>query len=321
MEIPDQELIAEPLSVAEARSWFETNSSPILSMSEGLGQVSMKSDNNGKGPKRLLQPDWTHAFTSTRGHLETVETHLRANLFQGRGNAASKAKMQETGNFGYMVPLSRLVVLRDRKKNTTESFIMTMTGDVDYIESKNYQLWTNTYFQKDHNFSGTVRYHNLEGNFVNGWQMENGKVTGKFIQLEAMPMTPGETCTVHWESVFTLEQCWTDLQVGEIDDPELYSWEATNCNVDSIEHNYLGTTCHLTIEDTRTYVNPWIIPGGGGDPVPPVDKFAKTGLATTMDEQIGDSCTTAIMGYINEEFCGGGRDQHYYSDFLPRSSR
>jgi hypothetical protein len=68
-----------------------------------------------------------------------------------------------------------------RYKNTGEivSFIMTIVGDKEYLEKKEFKLWDNDYTIRDDDFSGLVLYHSLEGKFVNGWRYTNGKVTHK----------------------------------------------------------------------------------------------------------------------------------------------
>jgi len=57
------------------------------------------------------------------------------------------------------------------------SFLMTIVGDKKYLETKQFEMWDNTYLTKDKNFSGLVLFHSTEGAFVNGWRYTNGKAT------------------------------------------------------------------------------------------------------------------------------------------------
>lgn len=91
----------------------------------------------------------------------------------------SRGKWKETDNKDYLISLSRLVIIKDKKENTINSYIMTMVAETSYLESKNFQLWSNTYLKKDKDFAGYVFFKTLTGEFVNGWRMKKGKVIAK----------------------------------------------------------------------------------------------------------------------------------------------
>lgn len=68
------------------------------------------------------------------------------------------------------------------------SFLMTIVGDKEYLEKKEFKMWKNTYLKKDNDFNGFVLFHSLDGAYVNGWRFENGKSVATVTQLEYNPL-------------------------------------------------------------------------------------------------------------------------------------
>ena len=159
----------DALTIEEARNWFETNNSPILLLNNS-GSVNNKLSVSVQKPKKniILQNDWEHAFTSKKGHIEVVEVALKSDGRIGHASMSSINKWNSTKNQGYLISLSRLVVIKNKKENNIESYIMTMIGETSYLEKKNFQLYSNTYLKKDKDFSGMVFFHTVKGDFVNG---------------------------------------------------------------------------------------------------------------------------------------------------------
>lgn len=239
MLVACQEDLAQPdddsMNIEEARSWFEANNSPIIVMNPSeSGRTKPK-----KNEKPIaLQNDWKHAFKSKNDKVEVVEVAIKTNGRFGFASQNSKKKWKETGNRGYLTSLSRLVVIKHKKNKQIESYIMTMMGEANYLEKKNFQLWDNTYLKKDKDFAGMVFFHTLEGKFVNGFQMEKGKVTGKIkkkVSGEDLSLSFGRTatttCTTYY--VYTYyEQCTDWYTSGE---------------------NYIDTTCEYSSQWTDSY--------------------------------------------------------------------
>jgi len=75
--------------------------------------------------------------------------------------------------------LTRLVFLKSKDDGKIINFLMTIVGDNNYHHDKASQLSKNSYLSKEKNFSGYVFYHDLNGNFVNGWKYEKGSVVAK----------------------------------------------------------------------------------------------------------------------------------------------
>lgn len=296
------------MSIEEARSWFEANNSPIMVMNP--------SESGRAKPKKYkkpiaLQNDWKHAFKSKNGKVEVVEVAIQA---QGRFGFASQSswdKWKETGNAGYRTSLSRLVLIKYKKTGLMESYIITMVGETSYLEKKNFQLWSNTHLKKDKDFAGLVFFHTVTGEFVNGWKMEQGKVTGKLtwtIAKESLPLDISfgrtlESC--YTENVYALyEQCTDYYTLGELEDllngngdnPYGTDCEVTNELVDSLE------ICPTTEEEEP---NP--SGGSGSDPNPnPEPDPCKT---TKEDlKKVFTSATDANLTTIKDAINTHGKD-------------
>lgn len=309
------------MSIEEARTWFEVNYNPIMIMD---ADVSAR-----KGQKPIaLQNDWKHAFRSSNNKVEVVEVALRA---QGRFGFASKSSMEKwraTKKRGYTNSLSRLVVIKDKKSGKIRCYIMTMMGDTGYLEKKKFQLWSNTYLKKDKDYSGLIFFHTVWGNFVNGWQMKDGIVTGKITQDLSdedldINITNGRTADIcdYYPVYRVYEQCTDWYMVGEDAEGELWAnLYDTDCEY---MYEYVG---EMEICDVPDNPNPDADPGGGGgssgsgigDYVPQSgDVFCNTGLPSTMPTQLPNTCVTSTMEYINNHYCGGSKNQGFYDlDYL-----
>ncbi|GAA3564313.1 hypothetical protein [Snuella lapsa] len=318
----DQELFDDSTNasfgIEEARTWFEANNSPIILLS-GLGNENAKSSEEKKTDKPIVfQNDWEHAFTSKKGHLEVVEVALKSMGRIGHASMNSYNKWRETNNRDYFLSLSRLVIIKNKNDNSIESYIMTMVGETSYIEKKKFQQWNNTYLKKDNDYSGMVLFYTVMGDFVNGWELTNGKVTGKVTKGESKSSTVSKTASTAKSSsdcqtyygITTYEQCTDWYSIGETDDEYFQYYSGTTCETwDEITESF--TICAPETEDPDPYAG-----GGGGTSgsynPQSGDKLCKTGLKSTMSVQIPNTCVTSIMEYINNEFCGGSTNEGTY---------
>ncbi len=159
----------DSLSIDEAKSWFEANQPEFLVLKSG--GMSKKT--------KVIKPSWKGAYASKNREVEVVETHIMANGAFGFATKDAFSEWLATENLGYLTSLSRIVVMRYKDTGEIVSFIMTIVGDKEYLEKKEFKLWDNDYTMKDDDFSGLVLYHSLKGKFVNGWRYTNGEVTHK----------------------------------------------------------------------------------------------------------------------------------------------
>jgi len=159
----------DSLTVKDAKSWFGANQPEFL---------VLKSGDMSKNTK-VIKPSWKGAYASKNRKVEVVETHIMANGAFGFATKDAFSEWLATDNLGYLTSLSRIVVMRYKETREIVSFIMTIVGDKEYLEKKDFKLWDNDYTMKDDDFSGLVLYHSLKGKFVNGWRYTNGEVTHK----------------------------------------------------------------------------------------------------------------------------------------------
>lgn len=251
------EVNEDSLSIEEAKVWFEANHDPIMVLDTKKLELHSKSQ---KRKPIVFQNKWEHSFKSKKGNLHVVEVAMRSQGRFGMATREAMDKYKETGNRGYVTSLSRLVVVKDKKEKTTRSVIMTMFGDVDYLERKNFQLWSNTYLHKDNDFNGLVYFHSLDGKFMNAWRLKNGKVIGKVTEkIKGQGLSASQNCT--YEPVYIVyEQCTDWYNMGELDNPN-----GTTCDYwMEYSHDYID--CETTDTDIPPYIDPFDIPltGGGG---------------------------------------------------------
>lgn len=78
----------------------------------------------------------------------------------------------------YIRNTTRMVVIKDLQSGKVCSFFMIFVGTYDYLKrTKN--MGKNSYFQRESDFEGKVLFYSPKGGLINGWQYENGKITGR----------------------------------------------------------------------------------------------------------------------------------------------
>ncbi|MFV0592935.1 MAG: hypothetical protein ACK5M7_16265 [Draconibacterium sp.] len=292
--------------VEESKVWIDSRTGPVLEMTpDDLGIASL----SGKGNDTpiLFQYDWEHAFQEENENYSVVEVPLMTQGWYGMAVEETLEKYKETKNMGYMSSITRLILIKDKKKTNKdiEGYIMTIFGDVDYLEKKEFQLLKNTYLQKEDDFSGTVLFRTLSGRFVNGWQMRNGQVTKKISESKKqMNLTASTYCNTY--AVYTTYQQCTDwYNVGETSDATYVTYNGSSCNIWQ-EYSGSYTECETVHVNT----------GSGGSSSGPYvqggDTYCKSGLKSTMQTQVEAACVPAIMGYITNEYCDGDVNYGFY---------
>jgi hypothetical protein len=154
--------------IIEARRWYETNHQ---------GNIFFKIKSRG-GSSIEIKPDWEHAYVRSNKREKTVETEL---FMKGGINFAlpeNKQKFEETHDERYAWSHIRLVVKTNLGNGAKDAFLMSIIPSVEYLELTDFKAFdNNNYIVRDKQFTGRILYHNLEGEFVNGWVYQNGKIT------------------------------------------------------------------------------------------------------------------------------------------------
>jgi len=162
VELPDDEI-----TVAQAKAFVEM---------QKLDQFTLKSGSM-QNHKINIRADWSKAESSSNGQVSVVETQIQAQGLIGFITRDSHEAWKQTNNEAYLRSMSRLVVLKVKKTGEIYSFIMSIAADRDYSQKKNFKYGSNTYLKRDKDFSGGILFHNLTGDFVNGWIYCDGQIT------------------------------------------------------------------------------------------------------------------------------------------------
>jgi hypothetical protein len=297
--------------IIAAQNWYET----ICSSSGDLKHANFTKN------KMQVKPCWENAFYKKHAGFITVEVPLSTRGRFGYATQESELAYKETGDDRFIQSLTRMVVLTKEKGNTTIGFLMTIIPDKDYQVATDFHMFSSSYKKWGKGFSGLVLYHNLEGGFLNGWKLSEGKV----VKTVKQKTYADSDIQLKSENKSYELRCYdTFLLVWYQDCTEWYT-----------NGVYTNTTCgpgHLEMEPWYTIcdyfeVNGGNSGGGGGGGVTdsesepyspkPGDKFSKPNINSQMPTQIPNGCVPSIMEYINHELCGGNVNQGVYvMDYL-----
>jgi uncharacterized membrane protein YgcG len=119
--------------------------------------------------------EWEHSISKKNKEYETVETALTSEIVFCFTDEACLAKYNETQDARYMLSKTHLVVRKNTKIKETDGFLMTVVPDLAYLEATNFAPFEkNSYLGRDKKLSGYVFYHDMDGNFANGWRYKDG---------------------------------------------------------------------------------------------------------------------------------------------------
>ena len=135
---------SQPLSIQEARSWFDSHLANAPSAAPG-GRTAKK-------PAR--EPDWAYAYKQQVKDKEMVVVPLK--LEKGY-----RAK-------GY---LGKLLLFKDAQGNV-QTQVVKASGTKAFLEKNNYNV-------HGEGFSGIVRVEDWDGKLIDGEYYDNGKIVGR----------------------------------------------------------------------------------------------------------------------------------------------
>lgn len=232
----------------------------------------------------MASPDWKGAFAGKNDKVEVVETHIVTEGGFGFATESAYNQWKNTDNSGYITSVTRLVVMKYRKTGEMVSFLMTIVGDKEYLETKCFEMWDNTYLTKDKNFSGLVLFHSTQGDFVNGWRYTNGKVTHSvevnFDDGVGISLKSGHyECTTYvlWQVFGTCTYLGITGEYGLI-----------SCNED-ITYEYVGQVQQCTyVDDGGGGYNP---PSGGNNPCNQIQSLANSSVFQSNMQNLNSNTT------------------------------
>lgn len=143
------------LTIPGAQSWYTNQSN------QQSGSVASRPNKNKIG---RFTPQWGKAITSGDKSYDVVECPLR---FDNKPGFTISAK----GNSKDSIHGStRLLILKNKKTGTIRSALMNI-----YTTSGNDASGV-TYSKKGNHFSGYIFFTDVNGEFINGWQYEDGRI-------------------------------------------------------------------------------------------------------------------------------------------------
>ncbi len=226
----------DELTVDQAKAFVET---------QRMNEFTLKSGKSEK--KRInIRSDWNKSERSNNGDISVVETQIQAMGQFGFATPDCMEAWNTSKNDAYLYSMSRLVVIKQKKSGEMYSFIMTIAADKQYLESKRFKLWNNTYLKRDKDLSGYVLFHDLSGSFVNGWIYCDGQIINSITQADNIDLPTNLKSAQLMETIYNWEQDCTDwYTVGSVDD-----------YIVSIS---IRTTCTDVLVSSGSYTS-----GGGG---------------------------------------------------------
>lgn len=327
-----------------ARNWY--NQQQITHEAE------TRSDNLNVNPIPVLSgsPSWEYYAINRNDSLLVVDVDLTDRVCQDFVTKENWDFYQQTKEWKYRRSYTHFVYVKNYKTNTETGFLMTIIPSKFYTKTHADRINKNTYLHRDKYLFGSVLFHDLNGKFVNGWKYERGKVVGK-IRKKRWDDFPNVDRLVFRSIPARYEvapQLYTPptTRAGMEDDP-LYdggtfpdiivtpdpkpNWGDftpgggwIDHNDDNIPHNNEDGYNH----DNDGYINEPHDGGSGGYNPPPLtppakgkdfeskigDKIVVGKLPTTMPKQVGYTCVTSIMSYIEQIFGGGEYDIDKYNN-------
>lgn len=149
----------------------------------------------------------------------------------------NKQKFEETGDERYVSSHTRLVIRTRLKNKKTSGFLMTVMPSVEYIELTDFNPFDKiSYIERDKQFTGRIIYHSLDGESMNGWVYENGKITHSI-----KPAREVDDPVVMMKSS------------GSYDCVLIQVWGMTRICTDWYQYDYYGNPVY-----TGTACTPWI---------------------------------------------------------------
>jgi hypothetical protein len=190
---------------SEEREWHDSNgrsASVYLKLAKQWYDEQMQGQEvflkSAQGEDKQLfftEPSWIYFKVSTKDNLTFVEVDLTDRIALDFVPADNAAEYEKTGDFKYIHSVTRLIIQTDKETGERIGFLMTIIPSVEYSAHLGSQISQNTYLKRENNLDGLIVYHNLSGEFVNGWEYEKGQIVSSLVEgigkdvIAAIPAT------------------------------------------------------------------------------------------------------------------------------------
>lgn len=126
-----------------------------------------------------MEPLWSKKYSYCRKTKEVVvvETVMQGNKHATFMLPEVREKFKETKDIRYKQSMTRLVVETNIETGGVRAFTMTIIPSLKYLEMTNFNPFANTYLKLDKHFEGRILFHEVDGQFANGWVYSDGKIT------------------------------------------------------------------------------------------------------------------------------------------------
>ena len=241
----------ESPEVLRAKAWYEAHEEQVyLSRSGEVRENPLFAEVN---------PVWREAYVvrDTVDPLITVEVPIASLSNKTFAFPENARAYESTEDLRYIQSLTYLIICTDLRNSRTVGFFMTQIPSKMYMAIKDFRAYTLTYLTRAEDYDGTVLFHSLNGEFLNGWIYEEGQLTKKL---------KGRSCDCESRSyeyeIFcapVYEEIWVNYYYGS-EQGGNYEYNGSKL----LGTNYIGDDCFI--------VEYWIddgVGGGGGGGLTP----------------------------------------------------
>lgn len=252
------------MTLDAAKNWYYKNQKPVAKM--------MKLDAEENQPNDLLAiPWWEHAKEWGKKGFEVVETPMKVEYPMFIVDEKTHLLIEKgTYKTKDVRNIAHLVLLKNLETSEEWGFIMFIVGSDEYMKSDNY--FKNTYLHREPDLDGQIMYYTFEGELINGWVYEKGKIVSTIKRIEEGDIAYEES-PIGIKSRAYETQCWNETQyiyrmvcsnVSRPLDPELGAGVegSTECSLVSMPITNRVCQTIWVGEDS---------PGNNGKPVDPGD--------------------------------------------------
>ncbi len=124
-----------------------------------------------------LKPDWENAIEEENDDEKVILVPIRVKGIEININYECSQRYNETKDERYLNTRMLLCFKVNKKTKKEDFFFMSFAPSESYLVKNNFDLTNNFYFKRDKNYDGKVIYHDINSNFVNGWEYQKGKIT------------------------------------------------------------------------------------------------------------------------------------------------
>lgn len=206
-----------------------------------------------------ISPQWEWAYVThdSKHKLKTVEVPIASYeraLFVPSENEAAYMQLNDAR---YITSLTYLILCLDEKSGDIMGFFMTQVPSKSYLDKTEFKSYTSTYLSRAKDFDGSILFHDMHGEFLNGWKYEEGVITEKYLPSENALQTKGG----YWKETTVCEPVYVEIRQEMYYTVESGGYvSGPHYNGDQVTYEYVGDYCYT--------VKRWIDTGDSGDYTP-----------------------------------------------------